>query len=74
MTMRQLGLSIYPNHSNEAEDKAYLLLGEKYGFTRIFMSMLEANDVKATEEKFRRIIEFGNQHGFKTTLDVSPRI
>ncbi|CAJ1202643.1 hypothetical protein CPR19092_LGOLGGFK_02488 [Companilactobacillus paralimentarius] len=74
MTMRQIGLSIYPDHSNEEQDKAYLLLGEKYGFTRIFMSMLEAKDVKATEKKFKKIIEFGNEHGFQTTLDVSPRI
>lgn len=74
MTMRQIGLSIYPDHSNEEQDKAYLLLGKKYGFTRIFMSMLEAKDVKTTERKFKKIIEFGNEHGFQTTLDVSPRI
>jgi Uncharacterized conserved protein len=55
MTMRQIGLSIYPDHSNEEQDKAYLLLGEKYGFTRIFMSMLEAKDVKATEKSLKRL-------------------
>lgn len=74
MTMRQIGLSIYPDHSDEKKDEAYLLLGEKYGFTRIFMSMLEAKDVEATEAKFSKIIKFGNEHGFNTTLDVSPRI
>jgi len=74
MTMRQIGLSIYPDHSNELADESYLLLGEKYGFTRIFMSMLEAKDVQATEDKFKKIISFGNEHGFSTTLDVSPRI
>lgn len=74
MTMRQIGLSIYPDHSNEKQDELYLLLGEKYGFTRIFMSMLEAKDVAATEKKFKRIIEFGNKHGFSTTLDISPHI
>ncbi|MFD1441517.1 DUF871 domain-containing protein [Lacticaseibacillus hegangensis] len=74
MTMRQLGLSIYPDHSNQDADKQYLLLGEKYGFTRIFMSMLEAKDVQATKKKFSEIIQFGNRHGFATTLDISPRI
>lgn len=72
--MRQIGLSIYPDHSDEQQDKRYLLLGEKYGFTRIFMSMLEAKDVSTTKEKYQRIIQFGNRHGFSTTLDVSPRI
>ncbi|WEV43262.1 MupG family TIM beta-alpha barrel fold protein [Lactobacillus sp. ESL0684] len=74
MTMRNIGLSIYPDHSNEQEDEQYLLLGEKYGYTRIFMSMLEAKDVEATKKKFQHIIKFGNKHGFSTTLDVSPRI
>ena len=41
MTMRQLGLSIYPDHSDFEENAAYLKLGQHYGFTRIFMSMLE---------------------------------
>ncbi|MDF7683267.1 MupG family TIM beta-alpha barrel fold protein [Lactobacillus sp. ESL0679] len=74
MTMRSIGLSIYPDHSDVKKDEEYLLLGEKYGFSRIFMSMLEAKDVEATKKKYQHIIEFGNQHGFKTTLDVAPRI
>ncbi|WEV37402.1 MupG family TIM beta-alpha barrel fold protein [Lactobacillus sp. ESL0677] len=74
MTMRHIGLSIYPDHSDEKQDEQYLLLGEKYGFTRIFMSMLEAKNVAATKKKFQHIIQFGNKHGFATTLDVSPSI
>ncbi|SPX68321.1 PTS-associated protein [Lactiplantibacillus plantarum subsp. plantarum] len=35
MTMRQLGLSIYPDHSDFEENAAYLKLGQHYGFTRI---------------------------------------
>lgn len=75
MTMRQLGLSIYPDHSDFEANKAYLELGKKYGFTRIFMSMLEAGDsVAATKAKFQKIIDVGNDLGYQTTLDVSPRI
>ena len=41
MTMRNLGLSIYPDHSTFEDNANYLKLGHKYGFKRIFMSMLE---------------------------------
>lgn len=74
MTFRQLGLSIYPDHSNFAEDAKYLDLGHKYGFTRIFMSMLEATDPEATKAKFKKIIDYGNKLGYKTVLDVAPHI
>lgn len=75
MTMRQLGLSIYPDHSDFNQNAAYLKLGHQYGFTRIFMSMLEVTDsVAATKAKYQKIIAVGNQLGYQTVLDVSPRI
>ena len=45
MTMRSLGLSIYPDHSNFEDNAKHLELGHKYGFSRIFMSMLEVKSV-----------------------------
>ncbi|MDN6161603.1 MAG: MupG family TIM beta-alpha barrel fold protein, partial [Atopostipes sp.] len=39
--MKELGVSIYPSKSNLKEDKAYLKLASKYGFTRVFTSLLE---------------------------------
>ncbi|MDT2757671.1 MupG family TIM beta-alpha barrel fold protein [Enterococcus asini] len=75
MTMRQLGLSIYPDHSDFEADKKYLELGHQYGFTRIFMSMLEVQgSVEETKEKFKKIVDVGNELGYQTILDVSPRI
>ncbi len=50
MRMRSLGLSIYPDHSNFEDNAKYLELGHKYGFSRIFMSMLE---VKAVLQKLK---------------------
>lgn len=41
---RSLGVSLYPDHSDLDEDKEYLKLAQKYGFTRIFMSMLEVTE------------------------------
>ena len=37
---RKLGISIYPDHSDPAQDRAYLELATRHGFERIFMSML----------------------------------
>ncbi|WP_203663886.1 DUF871 domain-containing protein [Lacticaseibacillus sp. 53-4] len=75
MTMRQLGLSIYPDHSDFEKNKAYLELGKKYGFTRLFMSMLEAgNSVEETQAKYQTIVGVAKQLGYQTIIDVSPRI
>lgn len=55
MTMRNLGLSIYPDHSEYQKDAEYLELGHKYGFTRIFMSMLEVQvSVEETKAKYKK--------------------
>ncbi|MGO3792966.1 MAG: DUF871 domain-containing protein [Enterococcus gilvus] len=74
MTFRQLGLSIYPDHSDFSKDKAYLELGNKYGYTRLFMSMLEAEDIAATKQKFNKIIACAKDLGYLTMIDISPRI
>lgn len=75
MTMRQLGLSIYPDHSDFEQDKAYLELGHRYGYTRIFMSMLEVGDSpEATKAKFQKIVDVGNSLGYQTIIDVAPHI
>lgn len=75
MTKRQLGLSLYPDHSNFNEDQKYLELGHKYGFSRIFMSMLEVTgSAEQTKAKFQKIIDVGNKLGYQTIIDVAPKI
>lgn len=75
MTMRSLGLSIYPDHSKFEENAKYLTLGHKYGFSRIFMSMLEIQGSPTeTQAKYKKIIEYGNKLGYQTFLDVSPQL
>lgn len=75
MTMRSLGLSIYPDHSKFEDNAKYLELGHKYGFSRIFMSMLEVQgSPEETKAKYKKIIEYGNQLGYQTFLDVAPQI
>ncbi|MGO2963157.1 MAG: DUF871 domain-containing protein [Carnobacterium maltaromaticum] len=73
--MRRLGVSIYPDHSDVKIDEEYLTKAAKYGFSRIFMSMLEVTEGKeAVAEKFTHIIQFGKNLGFEVMLDIAPTI
>lgn len=75
MTKRQLGLSIYPDNSDFEKDKQYLALGKKYGFTRIFMSMLEVTgSIAETKQKYQQIVAYANDLGYETIIDVAPQI
>ncbi|APX71322.1 MupG family TIM beta-alpha barrel fold protein [Companilactobacillus allii] len=75
MTKRTLGVSVYPDHSNVDEDKAYLLKASQHGFSRIFMSMLEVSGGKeAVIEKYRDLISYAKKLGYTITLDVAPSI
>lgn len=72
---RKLGISLYPDHSNPETDRKYLQLAQKYGFSRIFMSMLEVTDSKeAVAAKFKELIFFAKNLGYETILDVAPNI
>ncbi|WP_416876467.1 MupG family TIM beta-alpha barrel fold protein, partial [Kitasatospora sp. SC0581] len=53
----QIGISIYPSRSRFEEDKAYLYLAKKYGFTRVFASLLEIRgNNEEVVQKFKKII------------------
>lgn len=72
---RSLGISVYPDHSDINKGKKYIQLASYYGFSRIFMSMLEVQDgKKAVTEKFQDLIFFAKDLGFETILDVAPNI
>ena len=72
---RKLGISIYPDHSDPARDRAYLELAARHGFERIFMSMLEvAGGRDAAVAKFSDIISFAHGLGYEVVLDVAPNI
>ncbi len=72
---RRLGISVYPDHSDNEKDKAYIQLASKYGFSRIFMSMLEVAEGKEiVREKFKDLILFSHSLDFEVILDVAPII
>lgn len=72
---RLLGVSVYPDHSDIERDKKYLKLASTYGFSRIFMSMLEVTDNKeAVVNKFKELISFSKELNYEVILDVAPNI
>ncbi|MGM0524200.1 MAG: DUF871 domain-containing protein [Bacillota bacterium] len=73
--MKQLGISIYPEHTSYEDNIDYMNLAAKYGFKRIFTCLLSVNKPKEEIIKeFKGIIEHGNSLGMETILDVSPRV
>lgn len=72
---RRLGISLYPNYSEVEEDKKYIELAAKYGFSRMFISMLEVEGKKEDVlDKFRQVIKHAKDHDFEVILDVAPNI
>ena len=71
--MGRLGISIYPEHSTFEKDKAYLNLAHKYGFSRVFTSLLQINDDKETVLKnFKKSIDYAKSLGFEVMVDMNP--
>jgi hypothetical protein len=73
---KRLGISVYPEHSSYDEISKYIDIAAKYGYSRIFMSLLAANKDNKDEifAKFRRVCEYAKRYNFSIVLDVAPNI
>lgn len=71
--MGKLGISIYPERSTFEQDKAYLDLAHKYGFKRVFTSLLQ---IKEDKEKvlgeFKRVVDYANSLDMEVMVDINP--
>jgi hypothetical protein len=73
--MSELGISVYPSGSSEQEIKNYIKLAGKYGYSRIFTSLLEVKDDReGVVNMFKGIVQCGKEHGMKTVVDINPRL
>lgn len=73
--MGKIGVSIYPEKSTYEADKAYLDLAAKYGFKRVFTSLLEINgDKEQILSGFKKIVQYGKSLGLEVMVDISPRL
>lgn len=73
--MRNLGISVYPNHSSIEEIKKYMLLASKYNFKRVFTCLLsvEGNKEQIISE-FTSSITYAKSLGMEVIADVSPKV
>ena len=61
--MRKLGISVYPEHASLEENKKYIELAAKYGFSRIFTCLLSVEgDKEKIINDFKEMISFAKQY------------
>lgn len=73
--MKKLGISIYPEKTDEKTLKQYIDKTAEAGFSRIFSCLLSVNDEKEKiKEDFRKINSYAKSKGFEIILDVNPGV
>lgn len=73
--MPNIGISIYPERSTFEQDKAYLDLAHKYGFKRIFTSLLQIKgDQEAVLKEFKKSVDYANSLGMEVMIDIAPNL
>ena len=74
--MKRLGISLYPDQSSFDQNKAYLEMAHKYGYTRIFTSLLQmyGDDGEDLFAVFGQTIDYANRLGFQTIVDINPAL
>ena len=71
-----LGIALYPNKTTYEEDVAYLKLAQRYGYQKVFMSMLQIDidDPKKSIRRLKESIAFANELGMLVMLDIHPMV
>ncbi len=74
--MKELGISVYPGHASLQDNKQYIKLAAKHGFTRIFTCLLslEGHNKDQIVDEFKQTIMYANELGFNVMADVAPRV
>ena len=73
--MHRMGISVYPEHSTEEKDTAYMKLTAKYGFTRIFTCLLSvAKPRNIIIAEFTKFIDTAHKLGFIVGVDTNPAV
>ncbi len=72
----KLGISIYPENQSTEDIISYVEMAKKYGYTRIFTSILQATEENKDEliERFKEVLSECSKLGFEVVLDVAPHI
>lgn len=70
----KFGISIYPETQNIDEVIDYIKLANKYGYSRIFTSLLQIDESKKEEQlsNFKKVFEIARELNYEIVLDVAP--
>ncbi|AJR05085.1 DUF871 domain-containing protein [Photobacterium gaetbulicola] len=75
MKTKRIGISVYPQHSDLDEIKAYIDKASNYGYSRLFTCLLCADgDKEAVFDKFKAVVQHAVAHGMIVVADVDPRV
>jgi len=73
--MKKLGISIYPEKSTFEADKAYLDLAHKYGFIRVFTSLLQIEeDAEGILKNFQKVVSYASSLGMEVMVDINLKL
>jgi len=73
--MHKLGLSVYPEKASYDDILAYLRLGAKYGFSRIFTCLLSVEGPKEDIMKeFGQFMTDAHDLGYEVAVDTNPEV
>lgn len=73
--MKRLGISIYPEKSNESKLRSYMQRAADAGFSRIFSCLLSVRDSQDNIRRdFSNLNAYAHDLGFEVILDCNPRV
>lgn len=73
--MHRLGISVYPERSEQKRDFEYMELAASYGFQRIFTCLLSASrDVEVIKQEFGAFLKKAHELGFTVAADTNPQV
>ncbi|HWR60129.1 MAG TPA: MupG family TIM beta-alpha barrel fold protein [Clostridia bacterium] len=73
--MKQLGISVYPGRAGLKENKDYISLASRCGFTRMFTCLISVEGGPGKiKEDFEAVVGHARSLGMEVIADVSPAI
>jgi len=73
--MKRLGISVYPDYSEEKEIIDYLELASNYGFDVLFIALLNIDGTREEViEQYKTITHTAKDLGYEISCDVNPQV
>ena len=73
--MKQLGISVYPEHTTKEKAYAYMRLAGSLGFKRVFTCFLSVTESREdTIRNFREFTDVAHEAGLTVSADTNPEV